>query len=147
MASAAIPKITWGASFANTLNIGYPPDGAISFSVPREGSEWAQATTGARDAWVLGNDQRFRGTFRWIPTTATTDPVATGWDGSTGWRAFLEWAREMNPLRYYPDKDVASYHTCYLVEPLQGEPDLEQDGTRKLVLVLEDTTQTAWDGY
>jgi len=148
MALADIPKITWGTSFANTLNFGFPLDNPVAWNDPREGSEVLVMESGARDAWTLGTDEFLAGDVRWIPGQNTTDPVATGWDGSTGFKAFLAWARDMNKLRFYPDKNSGTYHTCYLVEPLKGEPPAEPDGTRRIRLVIvDDGTQGAFTGY
>src|SRR5688500_16995903 len=111
MAQNEIPQILWGAALANVLSIADPLDDPTAYSVPRQGSEWGQASSGERDAWILAgeHDQRLRGTVRHIPIVDTLSPVATGWDGATGFRAFLEWARAMNAFRFQPDKDVATY--------------------------------------
>lgn len=148
MARATIPKVTWGASFANTLNFGQPLDNAVAYSTPREGSEWVQGASGARDAWLMGHNQRLRGTVRNVPTSNTTDPLATGWDGSTGWAAFLEWARDSNAFRFFPDKDSGSFHTSYLIEPLQSAPGLEQ-GTqdRTFDVEIEEVDGNRYTGY
>ena len=145
-----IPKITWGTSFANTLYPGYPLDNPVAYPQQREGSEVDESPSGIRDAWNLGDEELLEADARWIPGTAGTTPegnTITGWDGATGWQAFLKWAREMNPFRLYPDKDVASYHTCYLIEPASGAPGREEDGTRRLHLVIKDTGGNAFDGY
>lgn len=147
MSQNAVPRILWGASFANVLSFGYPLDGPISYPLPREGSEWVQASSGVRDAWLVGTDQRLRGSVRHIPIADTVSPVASGWDGATGWRAFLEWARAMNVFRFYPDKDLAGYLECYLVAPLLEPPALEDDGTRTLELEVESSAGTAFSGY
>ena len=142
-----VPKITWGASFANTLNFGYPLDNFASYSKPRQGSEWVQATSGAEDAWVVGRDYYLQGLARWIPTTDSTGPTATGWDGSTGFRAFLEWAQDKNAFRWFPDKNSGTYITSYLFEPLADiaiTP--EADGTRQVNLVMRNSG-SAYDGY
>jgi hypothetical protein len=141
-----IPKITWSGSFASTLNIGYALDDYAAYSTYREGSEFAQATSGIEDAWVIGIDYMLEGTIRWIPTTNTTNPTQTGWDGTTGVRAFLDWARQKNVFRFYPDKDSATYITSYLVNPLDGKHTLEPDGTRQFRIVIRNVT-TAYDGY
>lgn len=146
MMSLRIPKITWGTSFANTLNIGYALDDNAAYSTYREGSEFTQATSGIRDAWIIGNDYILEGTIRWIPAANKTNPVQTGWDGSTGVRAFLEWARQMNEIRFYPDKDSGTYITSYLMEPLDGKATVEPDGTRQFRLIITNVT-TPYDGY
>lgn len=131
----------------NTLSFGYPLDSAVSYPEPREGSEWAQAPSGVEDAWDGGADELLEGDARWIPTVNTTDPVATGWDGAAGWAAFLTWARKKNALRLYPDRDSASFVDCYLVEPMQGAPSTEDDGSRALRLKLRSTDGSAFTGY
>lgn len=141
-----IPKITWGTSFANTLNIGYPLDDWNATSTFREGSEFVQSLSGVEDAWIVGTDFILKGTVRWIYTANSTNPTQTGWDGLTGWRAFLEWARQKNAFRFFPDKDVNTYITSYLVEPLDGAHSVEPDGTRSINLVIRNST-TAYDGY
>ena len=141
------PKITWGASFANTLNIGYPLDNPVAFNDPRDGTEILVMESGVRDAWETGDDEYLAGDIRWIPGADTIDPVATGWDGATGFKAFLKWARQMNQFRFYPDKDVGTYHTCYLVSPLRGEPPAEEDGTRRIRLIMVDVNGTEFTGY
>jgi len=125
-------RITWGTSFANTLEIGYPLDDWRSYATYREGTEFAQSYSGVEDAWVTGEDYVLEGTVRWIPTADTISPVATGWDGATGWMAFLNWARKKNEFRVYPDKTAGTYFASYLVEPLDGKHDLEPDGTRSV---------------
>ena len=148
MALADIPKITWGTSFANTLNIGFPLDSPRAWNDPREGSEWEVFPSGVRDAWLTGSDEYLAADIRWIPGATTADPVATGWDGATGFQAFLVWARDMNKFRFYPDKDSGTYHTCYLVEPLKGEPAAEGDGSYRLrIVMVDDGTQGAFTGY
>lgn len=97
-----LAKITWGPSFGNTLWIPYA-DNAVSYTEPGEDWEWLRAPSGFRDAWVGGEDGMLALDHRWIPTVNTSDPLATGWDGAAGVRAFLSWARGMNPYRVYPD--------------------------------------------
>jgi hypothetical protein len=145
MARTTIPKINWGTSFANTLNFGYPLDGAISWPEPRLGSEFRQAPSGIEDAWIVGNDYYLEGAMRWIPTANTTDPLATGWDGATGVSAFLAWARAKNQFRFYPDKDSGSYILSYLVAPMGGKPELGRDGTRTINLQIRSLTE--YTGY
>lgn len=144
-----IPKIEWGSG-PNTLHFGYPLDNARSWSEPGKGREYAQAPSGTRDAWIPRHEPRLVGVVRWIPTSDGTTPAGdsiTGWDGSTGWRAFLEHAREMNTFDFFPDKDTASSISSYLVEPLEGNPDIEDDGTRTFRLVIASATGTQYTGY
>src|SRR5581483_7393698 len=117
------PMIKWGAAFANTLHVGYWLDNVNAWDEPRAGSETVQSPSGAEDAWDVGTDYYLAGDITFIPTTDTADPLATGWDGTTGVRAFLAWARDKNLLRFYPDATDATTHIdCYLVEPMQGPP-------------------------
>lgn len=140
------PKITWGTSFANTLGFLGPLDNAVAYGEPREGSECAQATSGAEDAWIVGTDQYLEGDVRWIP--GATAGSITGWDGSTGWAAFLAWARAKNAFRFFPDATSGTYQSVYLVEPAKGAPTVEEtDGTRRLRLKLRDAAQAAFEGY
>jgi hypothetical protein len=106
------------------------------------------APSGVEDAWVVGTDQLLEGDIRWVPTTDITDPLlATGWDGATGVRAFLEWAREKNIFRWLPDRNSAGYYQCYLQEPFDQAPELEQDATRKVHIVMRTTDDTPFEGY
>jgi len=145
-----LPKITWGASFANTLNIGYPLDNAVAYPVPCQGYAVVEAPSGARDSWVPGTRQRLAGDVRWIPAANVAAPLATGWDtASTGFAAFLTWARAQNPFRFFPDVGSGTYFTCYLIEPMEGEPPQEQDATRRLRLVIQttETESAVFTGY
>lgn len=142
-----VAKITWGAAFANTLNLGYPFDSFKSGSEPREGSEQVQAPSGVEEAWTVGVDHILDVVARWIPQTDTASPVATGWDGATGFRAFLQWARDKNLCRVYRDAtDGASSIDCYLADPMTGYPDPEADGTRTIGLKFRNYL-TPFDGY
>lgn len=141
-----IPKITWGAAFANTLSFGYLLDAIIAGSEPRDGSESVQGVSGVEDSWSVGTDYLLEADARWIPQANTASPVATGWDGATGWRAFLESARDKNVFRFYPDKDGGTYLTCYLVEPMRGQGEPETDGTRKIRFRMRNAS-SAFDGY
>lgn len=146
MARSTAAKITWGTSFANTLTIAYVDD-PVAYPEPRGGSEWAMSPSGVEDAWMVGDDEFLAFVAGWIPTTDTTDPVATGWDGATGWAAFLAWARDKNVFRFFPDADSATYQTAYLAEPMRGPPELEDDGTRRLSILLRSSDGTAFTGY
>jgi hypothetical protein len=148
MAQGEKPRITWGTSFGNTLNIGYPLDRAIAYPLPRGGSEFIQSRSGVEEAWIVGDDYYLSGSIRWIPTSTTTNPVATGWDGATGFEAFLVWARKRNIFRWIPNYAVpGTYKTCYLVEPWGDPPSQEDDGTRTINIVMRSSDQTAFTGY
>jgi hypothetical protein len=149
MARTTVPRITWGAAFANQLDIGFPMDNATSWSQPREGSETAKSPGGVEDAWTVGTDEYLAGLIRWITTADITSPVvASGWDATDGWKDFLEWARDKNQFRWIPDKDTpGTYILSYLVEPMEGEPDLESNGDRRLRLVMRNGDGNAYTGY
>lgn len=134
------PKITWGASYANTLTIAYVLDNWRAYSIAREGSEWVQAMSGVEDAWVIGEDYYLEADVRWIPSSNTISPVASGWNGIAGWSALLTWARQKNPIRWYSDKDSGSYITSYLVdtETIHG---IEPDGTRNFRMKIRNSTE------
>lgn len=145
-------QITWGAAFGNVLAIGYALDEAVSYPVPREGSEWAQCDSGEEDGWIVGTDQMLEGMVRWIPRVTGVTPEgrnATGWDGPTGWREFLTHARGKNIYRFYPDMidAPAVYKECYLVAPLTERPEPEDDYSRKLRLVQRTADGSVWEGY
>jgi hypothetical protein len=141
-----LPKITWGASFANTLSIGYPLDNVTAGDEPRAGSVFDRSTAGVEDAWITGVDFLLTADIRWIPQVDTAAPVATGWDGTTGVRSWLSWARQKNQFRFYPDATSGTFITCYLADPMQGVGAFENDGTRKLTVTFRNTA-TAFDGY
>lgn len=142
-----IPKITWGTSFANTLNIGYPLDNFASYSSAFDGSQFLQVESGTEDAWVINTNYILEGDIRWIPTDDLANPTRTGWDGAAGCREFLEDARQKNQFRWFPDKDDgASFVLSTLVEPINGIHDLEPDGTRTIRIVIRNSS-TPYDGY
>ena len=140
------PKITWGASFANTLSIAYPLDAVTAGDEPRTGSSFDRSVSGVEDGWITGVDYLLTAEIRWIPQVDTAVPLATGFDGTTGVRAFLAWARQKNPFRWFPDAASGTFITAYLAEPMQGVPTAESDGSRKLTVTFRNTT-TPWDGY
>lgn len=143
-------KIAWGATFANTLNGGYPLDNVRVGPQPREGSEWNEAPSGERDAWYLGTNYYLEGDVGWVPGVDTTDPVATGWDGATGWQEFLIWAWKLNTFRFYPDRVGASatYFPCQIVAPMSFEDvTTEDDGTMSLRIRIVRTDGGRFDNY
>lgn len=146
----ARPAILWGDAFANTLLFGYPLDEAMTYALPREGSEEVQGSSGIEDSWDEGTDHYIEGRARWIPRETGNTPEgvsATGWEGATGWREFLIWAWRKNVLRFVPDRDfLAVYKECYLVAPRE-RPATEIDYTRHLLMTLRTVDGTALDGY
>ena len=150
MAAGEKPKITWGAAFANTLELGYPLDRATPYPQPREGSQWAKSPGGVEDSWVTETDELLAAVARWIPHTTGTTPEGTpitGWDGATGFAAFLRWGRAKNLIRFYPLRTEGTYVACYLVEPMKGAPAPENDGTRQVALVLRTSDDSAFTGF
>ena len=135
------PQITWGTA---TASFAYPVDNWATYSQPREGTQFIQTLSGVEDSWYVGDDYVFEGDFRWIP--AETSSGITGWNGASGIRALLEYARRKQSVRFYPDSTASTYYTCYLVAPLDGGHSLEADGTRSLRLVLR-TPDSAIEGY
>lgn len=147
----ARPAIIWNDTYNKTLLFGYPLDEAISYPMPREGSEEIQGSSGIEDAWDEGTDYYLEGAVRWIPINTGNTPEGvsqTGWDGNSGWRAFLEWAWEKNVIRFCPDQnDLGTYYNCYLVAPRSDKPELESNYTRKVFLVLRTSDGTVIVGY
>lgn len=147
MARGQIPKFTWGSGFVNTLNIGYQLDSVITYRKPREGSERQRARSGVGDAWDAGTDYILEATVRWIPAANGTNPTQTGWDGSTGFDAFLRYAWDPSvQVRFFPDKDSGTFLLVYVDQPDNDKPVLESDGTRQVRLILRSLT-TAFTGY
>jgi hypothetical protein len=141
-----LAKFLWGAGFANTLSIGYRLDNVKCGDEPRAGSAFDQTPSGVEDSWITGFDYTLEAEIRWIPATDTASPLATGWDGAAGVRAFLQWARQKNVLRFYPDASGGTFIDSYLVDPMQGWGDVETDGTRRLPIKIRNAT-TSYDGY
>lgn len=144
-----LPQILWESGFANTIDIGYPLDRAVSYSQPRAGANRLQGRSGVEDTWLVGFDHYLAGVLRWIPKDNTTGPIATGWDGATGFRAMLEWAWDGNPIRWVFDRTVpATNQDAYLVKPFADEiPELESDFTRRLPILLRTDDGSIWTGY
>lgn len=106
------PRITWGLSYANTLNFSQPLDEATSYSAPRTDIETSDAMSGAGDGWSYGFVGLLTGVVRRIPRLDIGS--VTGWEGATGWDAFLRAADDFGLLRFIPDVTVpGTYWTCY----------------------------------
>lgn len=141
-----VPSILWGAAFVNTLLFEYPLDSVVTYSMSRDGGETLQGRSGIEEAWVVGYDQMLAGDARWLRGVASGG--ITGWDGATGWRAFLEWAWAKNVFRFCPDNTApGTYFPCYLVEPSTTPPEPESDFTRKLHVIFRTSDQSAFTGY
>lgn len=141
------PRIIWGPTLSTWLTLGYPLDNVSAGDEPREGSETVQTPSGVEDSWRVGTDYVLTADVRFIPPTDTSSPLATGWDGTLGFRAFLAWARDKNVIRFLPDaNDAGTYIDCYLVAPMTGQGTSENDGTRMVTLKLRNSA-TPFDGY
>lgn len=135
-----------GEIFWTELHLGYPLDEAVSYSRPAEGSAMAFLPSGAVDAWDAGETHVLQATVRWIPRENTASPLATGWDGVTGFRAFLAHARRGNPCWLSPDlTDLSAGWTMHVEAPFDDAPALEVDMTRSVALVLRSATPI--EGY
>lgn len=144
---STISKITWPSpGFANTLTFGYLADNPISDSVPSKGSTKVLYVSGEEDAWTQATMERLFVDLRWIPTADTSAPVATGWDGATGVKAFLESARDANQFRWYPDASSGTFILSRLAGPIDQAPTLEADGTRRIRLEIFNVGGTAYTG-
>ena len=143
------PKIVWNG---NTLTFSEPLEKPVTWPQDRPGTEVAEAPSGTRDAWHTGSYWFLAAVVRRVPRVSGTSVWGhsdTGWEGATGWAAFLEWARKGNTFAFYPDKDAGTSFTCYLLEPgqAQPQPSLEEDGTRRFSLKIRTTDGTEITGY
>lgn len=151
MARGAYPRITWGASFANTLDVGAPLDRAINYPNWSEGSEVRETPAGTRDPWLMRREHILEGTLRWIPIANMASPLATGWDGATGVRAFLDWAAS-NQFRWIPNRtSPGTFQTMWLLEPIEdiaAAVSLESNHRyRSLRIVMRTADDSAIEGY
>lgn len=99
-------RLTWGDAYDKHLDLGYPLDSVAAWPEPRQGSEFAQASSGIEDAWITGEDEYLQGLVRWIrPAHALTGELRrhSGWNGADGWTAALKWLRRKKKGRWYPD--------------------------------------------
>lgn len=135
-----------GSIYGTQLLLGYPLDEAIAFDRPAEGSMTAFLPSGEADAWDAGTAYLLRASVRWIPRDATGTPAATGWDGTTGFAAFLRHCRRGNAVWFTPDiTDLTAGWTVRLEEPYDAEPALEPDMTRTVRLLMRSTA--TFDGF
>lgn len=137
------PAILWGDNLENALVFGYPVEAATWARVRREEYETVQAFDGsAEDAWDVGQDYELKGAFRWVELRDRTAPTpATGWSGPAGVQSFLDWARDRRRFRFCPDSGNLNFWVadCWLEDPSTDEPPIEDDGTRKVDLVVRNT--------
>ena len=118
----AIPKIEWGASFANTWEFSGPIDVPVSETMPV--GAITEAASGERTRWTQREDNTLAFASRFIPKN--DDGSITGWTtASTGVREALAWLAEQNIGRFYPDKDLGGFNNFYLID---HESDLEEGG-------------------
>jgi hypothetical protein len=137
------PKIEYGTNYSKTLTFEYPVDNWSAYSNPREGSDWVYTLGGIEDSWIVGTDYFLEAQMRWIPTVSGS---FSGWEGDPGVDDFLQWARAKNPFKWYSDASVTGSVISYLVEPLEGGPTLEPDGTKSITLLIRNTG-SAYLGY
>lgn len=143
MSLSTIPKITWGSSFANTLAFNGLADNAVSYSKPMKGSVKIQYESNEEDAWTVDTEYFIEFDIRHIPTNNLSGSfVATGWDGTTGVRAFLESARDANTFRFYPDVSGSTFLVSRLVSPYDEAPQLEGSGKRRFRMVLANVSSS-----
>lgn len=144
------PVILWGDALDKYVYCGYPLDEAVSYGLPREGSEQVQGSSGVEDGWDEGTDYYLAGSARHIPREGANTPegvFATGWEDADGWDAFLAWARTGKEFRWIFDRNtLGTYQLSYLVEPRSGPPDLEQSFLRRLPLIIRNAS-AAYTGY
>ena len=143
-----VPKIEWGAAFVNTLAFGYPLVNVQAYSASRDGLETLNGRDGGMDAWHNGNRYLLEGTIDIPPADWVTHyGPGTGWTGATGWRAFLQWARETNQFRFYPSAALGTFYLAYLVDPWDGAPEPGWDFTRRLSLRILSAAGVPFLGY
>lgn len=139
------PKIVWGAY---TLLFRYALDNAVAYPEEGAGGQKRRTRSGEEDSWSGVTRWLLAGDVAFIPST--DDAAATGWDGAAGWRAFLEYAWAGGTFDFYPDADdAASGWPALLVEPSadDAEPEVEEDYTRRLRLVVERADGVQVFGY
>src|SRR5688500_1899535 len=111
-----IPKITWGAAFANTWVFGRP------FDSPRSRREThgtiAEAKSGLRDFWEdRSDDGELWATSRLIPRFGPGGAAVSAWatPSATSVQAALAWMLK-NVSRLYPDAAGGAFKPIYLLE-------------------------------
>lgn len=105
MARGIRPFIVWGTSAPQErLIFGWPLDSALTYPIPRNGSEWVTLPSGVVDAWLVGHDSVLTAKVRSIPRVDEITPrPASGWESPGGWDAFLRWAREGGAFTLFAD--------------------------------------------
>lgn len=143
MAVFTVGRFLWGTNFENIIEHGWPLDNVVCGRRPRAGSDWVVSPGGVEDSWITGFDYEMTASLRWIPRANTTTPVVqTGWAGSTGVQAFLDWARAKNTFRYVPDINAPLFYVdgCYLEAPMADPGAVEPDGTWSISFTLRNPT-------
>jgi hypothetical protein len=117
------PKITWGPGGVFVLTFTDNLDQRLGWSDLRNGHQTALSPSQAvaQQAWIYGTDQRATVSFRYIKRAQ--------WDGTYGVKAWLAYARGLNPFTFYPDETVPGVsYSCYLEDPMTGAVALDDDG-------------------
>ena len=130
-------SITWETAFANQLDLNGLADNSVSYSKPI--GETMKVTSGEEDAWTFSTEYFANFDARGIPPSTLSGAfTATGWNGVTGFRAFLEWARDGNEFRFIPDRtDLGTFILSRLVAPGPDEvPSLEGNGFRRVSMII-----------
>ncbi len=132
-----------------------PLDQAVASDDPRAGYESVQNPSGVEDAWTVGTDHRIEADIRFVSKMPVDSPLTySGWDGlneisgvNVGLGAMLRAGRDKSDLIYVPDRsDCSTFITSKLDQPLQGGVALEEDGTRRVRVVLRNGS-TEYEGY
>lgn len=151
MARGKIPRILWGAGFANTLQAGWPLDAATTFSLPKPGFARSTTTGGTEDAWSYGDFHYLTGAVVGIRPTAFPGyqgRTVTGYDGATGWQAFMAWARTGNTLRFIPDDAVpGTFKECVMVQPMDSDGDTDPNDYSRRILFTFRSNSTPFTGF
>jgi len=146
MAIGEVPKIVWGDALENTITFPGPLYNAIAYPEAARGSEWAETPAGVVDAWLVGQHEILEGDVRFLPTSDASG--VTGWDGPSGWRAFLVWAWAGKVFRFYPSAGGGTFVQATLRAPRgSAAPAVEDDGTKSIRLVLVAQPGESFGGY
>ena len=135
-----ISQIKWGAALVNTLTFEYALHNVTTDREPRDGSEWAAAPSGTRDAWVVGHDYTMTCDVVYIRNTASGS--ITPISGAASWQDFLDWCRGANSFRFIPDQATPStfIDPCYLAEPMKGFGEMDAWTGRSVKIKLINQT-------
>jgi hypothetical protein len=83
-----------------------------------------------------GTDRTITLTIRGIPTA--THGLITGWDGASGWKMAIAWMRRGKTFTFTPDVAGTTAYSMVLIDPINGGPELEEDGGKKITLTLRE---------